>query len=239
MTSITKKIENRIRFFLKSDSSVLPTQELIKTELVRSDKLHLGCGDVRMPDFINIDFRKTSATDIVNDCTTIDIFPKESLSVVYSNAFFEHLYKNDRSRCLKSVYQSLKDAGVVIFLGIPNFKEVAKAYLQKEKGLLSETFDLYHVYRFTHGDPEHVKGWWLEQLHKSLFDRDEVASLLDSSGFKDYSIFNYCFREEHLAITLGFVAFKQKPKETIDKDWLKKYISQFSKDVNLNSIDII
>ncbi len=210
----------------------------VKSLLLNTTKVHLGCGDIKMDGFINVDFRTTLATDISHDCSDLSIFPDSSLSAVFSNAFFEHLYKNDRVKCLASINKALKPEGEVVFVGFPDFEKVAQAYIEKKKGLLSDTFDLYHVYRFTHGDPEHVDGWWLEQLHKSLFDKWETESLLTQAGFNHYIIFNYAFRQEHLAITLGFVAFKHKPKFTLSKEWLSKHITEFSKDVRVDSIEV-
>ena len=54
-------------------------------------------------------------------------------------------------------------------------------------------FDLYNVYRYTHGAPEGQESWWLGQLHKSLFDASEVATLLSASGFAQYAIFCYAY----------------------------------------------
>ena len=214
-------------------------KEQIKKLLEKTNKVHLGCGDIKMNGFINVDFRTTLATDISHDCSDLSIFPNNSLQAVFSNAFFEHLYKNDRVKCLASIYKALKPDGEIVFVGFPDFEKVASAYLEKKKGLLSDTFDLYHVYRFTHGDPEHVDGWWLEQLHKSLFDKVEVENLLNKAGFSYFVIFNYAFREEYLSISLGFFAFKQKPKFELSKEWLAGHITTFSKDVRVDSIELL
>ncbi len=227
------------RISQKSLEDISAKKERVITLLKSTTKVHLGCGDIKLNGFINVDFRTTLATDISHDCSDLSIFPNSSVSAIFSNAFFEHLYINDRVKCLASINKALKPDGEVVFVGFPDFEKVAQAYLEKKKGLLSDTFDLYHVYRFTHGDPEHVDGWWLEQLHKSLFDKNETESLLKQAGFNHYIIFNYAFRQEHLAITLGFVAFKQKPTFSLSKEWVSKHIAEFSNDVRVDSIEVI
>ncbi len=210
--------------FIKKKTTV-PDATKINQLLAATDKLHIGCGDVRLPGFINMDFRTTLATDIAADCTEINIFPAGSLSLVYSHAFFEHLYRLDRIKNLKSVFNCLKNDGQAVYIGFPDFRIIAKAYLDKEKGLIGERFDLYHVYRYTHGDPEHVKGWWLEQLHKSLFDTETVDELLTQAGFNYYCIFNYSFKDEHLPVNMGFIAFRSKPGAAVTKDWVINYLN--------------
>jgi predicted SAM-dependent methyltransferase len=211
----------------------------IRRLLALSNRLHIGCGDVRLPGFINMDFRQTMAADIAADCTKLSVFPPESLGLVYSHAFFEHLYQHDRERNLKSVYDSLRKDGQAVYIGLPDFRIIAQAYLNREKGVIGEVFDLYNVYRYTHGDPEHVKGWWLEQLHKSLFDAETVDDLLARSGFRYYCIFNYSFRDEHLPLNLGFIAFKSKPQHELTKDWVMNNLRQITDVVKSESLTMI
>lgn len=165
--------------------------------------LHLGCGGHRLEGRINIDVRPTSATDVVADLNRPRI---RSAHSVVSHAFFEHLYRKDRAPHLQAIRQALTPDGWVLYLGLPDFGEVARLYLDGAAGLVGPRFDLYHVYRYTHGDPEHVTGWWLEQLHKSLFDRDEITGLLREAGFRSWVIANYAFKDESYALNLAFYA---------------------------------
>jgi predicted SAM-dependent methyltransferase len=165
--------------------------------------LHLGCGGHRVKGRVNIDVRPTSATDVVADLTRPQI---RSARSVVSHAFFEHLYRNDRLPHLRAICDALTPGGWVLYLGLPDFHEIARLYLDRAAGLVGPRFDLYHVYRYTHGDPEHVTGWWLEQLHKSLFDRDELERLLREAGFGSWEIANYAFQSEPYALNLAFYA---------------------------------
>jgi hypothetical protein len=47
----------------------------------------------------------------------------------------------------------------------------------------------------------------LEQLHKSLFDEEELTALLTEAGFGRWIIFNYCYPgEAGRPVSLGFYA---------------------------------
>lgn len=241
MTDFLKKVKNKLfHWGIYRRKSVAPTDIPLLRKLVDThSRLHLGCGDVRLVGFINMDYRQTTATDIVADCTDISFFPEVSLNLVYSHAFFEHLYRLDRVKNLKSVFRALRPEGIAIYIGFPDFRVIAKAYLDVEKGVVGDQFDLFNVYRYTHGDPEHVKGWWLEQLHKSLFDTETVDELLSEAGFRHYVIFNYCFRQEHIPLNMGFVAFRHHPGFEVSEEWVAGYLEEFTDAINADSLKIL
>lgn len=219
-------------------SQLLFNRISLRALLKRKPKLHLGCGSIRLPGFINIDIKATPATDIVANCSSLDFFPRASVDAVYSHAFFEHLYCNERFLHLKRVSDLLKTNGVAVYLGIPDFQAVALAYLKKMPGITAKTFNLNEVYRYTHGDPEQVQSQhWLGQLHKTLFDADTLRQLLKSAGFGKGCIFVYNYRQEKLALNLGFIAAKNKlpcqPKEEAVRKFLMNYTDSVGKSLKI------
>jgi predicted SAM-dependent methyltransferase len=182
---------------------------LSRLEKARHLRLQLGCGDDRLPGFVNIDARFTSATDVVADLNEPSCLSPRSVAVCYSNAFFEHLYRASRVSHLRRIHEILEPGGTCCYIGLPYFRNIAKLYLEGGPGISSPRFDLYDVYRYTHGDPESVQGWWLEQLHKSLFDEQELAGLLATAGFNSSVLFSYCYPgEEGRPVNIGFYAVK-------------------------------
>lgn len=205
----------------------------INNLIVKKPYLHVGCGFEKLSQFINVDIRPTRATDLINDCSHFDIFPNNSFSVIYSNAFFEHLFYRERPVHLANLYRILKKRGTVIYLGIPDFEMSAKLYLKKQ-------FNLDQVYQYTHGDPEQVADeYWLHQLHKTLFDKKTINKLLLDAGFKSFCIFRYCFRQEKHAICLGFIAFKGKPSIGFSKKEIDGFIKQYTQDVSTKNLLIL
>jgi predicted SAM-dependent methyltransferase len=167
-------------------------------------RINLGCGDRGCPGFVNVDRRHTSATDVTMDLSRPRFTPG-SVRVCFSHAFLEHLLRNDRLPHLRAIHEALEPGGVVCYLGIPDFANIARFYLGRRPGIVGPVFDLFNVYRYTHGDPESV-GWYMAQLHKSLFDYGEVVGLLTAAGFRHFVVVSYCFGTEKLPVNLGFFA---------------------------------
>ena len=170
-------------------------------------RLHLGCGDDRLPGFINADIRETPGTDLVLDLE-VPALPPGKVELLFSNAFFEHLRRERRADHLRAARTALHpERGMLCYIGIPYFRQVARAYLDEDGGTAGPLFDLANAYRYTHGAPEGV-DWWEEQLHKSLFDAREVHGLLTDAGFAAYVAFAYGYPGDHteLPVTMGFAA---------------------------------
>jgi hypothetical protein len=173
----------------------------------RSLRIHLGCGDDRLPGFVNIDSRPTAAVDVAMDLS-LPRLADGSVSFAFSNAFFEHLYRPARGPHLGRIRRALAPDGACCYMGIPYFPNIARLYVERGPGTAGPVFDLFNVYRYTHGDPEGQAAWWLGQLHKSLFDEDEVAGLLSRSGFGSYVMFCYGYPDDtnEVPVTMGFYA---------------------------------
>ncbi len=176
----------------------------------RNLRLHLGCGDSKLPGFVNVDVRHTKAADVVMNLSELNLFVG-NVDLLFSNAFFEHLFRDRRVPHLRSARRALSPEGCICYLGLPNFTVIARSYVEKGPGTFGPRFDLYNVYRYTHGDPEQAVGWYLEQLHKSLFDAEEVGTLLRESGFEHFRIFQYAYPDDAhpVPVNLGFFATNQ------------------------------
>ena len=171
-------------------------------------KLHLGCGYHYLEGWANIDGQKTDATDEVKNLENVFGWrDKESVDFIFSNAFFEHLWKQSQKNHLASVRYLLKKEGVLLYMGIPYFPEIAHCYLEElpptQPG--ESKFNLYNAYRYTHGDPDLGDMY---QIHKSLFDEYNVTDLLRQVEFSNYFIFIYGHPKDATPhrVTMGFCA---------------------------------
>jgi predicted SAM-dependent methyltransferase len=184
-------------------------------------RYHMGCGEQRIDGYVGVDIRKTGAADLVADLNRPQLPEGQLADVFFSHAFFEHLRRDSRVPHLKALRAGLAPDGVACYIGLPDFRRVAELYLSGGPGVVGPTFDLYHVYRYTHGDPEHRADWWEAQLHKSLFDVDEVGRLLRDAGYASYVTFRYAFPNEpdELDLSLGFYAVTScRPTEELERE---------------------
>ena len=191
-------------------------------------RLHLGCGKKAkyFQNFLNCDLTPHKKVDLIMDCGRLDFFENQSVSLIYSHAFFEHLYLRQHEVFLGECFRTLRPDGVVVTLGTPDFAVVAKEYLKKSDVSSVRKFDLEMAYWQTHGAPELDALSWLSQLHKALFDRDYLLSLYRKIGFKEVRIFNYRFKDECTAHNLGVIA---APEQVKDSSWqiLGEFAHQF------------
>lgn len=218
--------------------SVLRRSGVRETLATSGGRVHLGCNTVRIDGFVNLDVRETSATDLVHDCKDLAIFPSNSLSFVYSNAFFEHVYTNDRLPLLRDALRALAPDGWLAFTGLPDFEGVARAYLERRSGNVSKLFDLYEAYRYTHGDPEGKSDWWLAQLHKGLLDTPTCVELCRSAGFATCEVFAYCWGNEPNQVTIGFLATKHKPARTVESSQVQAELTALPANINWNTLEL-
>lgn len=170
--------------------------------------VHLGCNETKIPGWVNVDARQTSATDLVHNCEDLAPFDDKSVNLLYSNAFLEHLTMLGRRALLQDAHRVLADDGFLHFTGVPDFETIARCYLEKRPGNVSPRFSLFEAYRYTHGDPEHKSEWWMEQLHKTLFDVETVKALLAEAGFRTVYVYRYPWGREPNPVNLGFMAWK-------------------------------
>src|SRR5689334_7750799 len=78
-----------------------------KNTFLQYKKLHVGCGSIRMHDFINVDYRATNAADMSMDCSELSYFPSNHFTLIFANAFFEHLYRKKRVGFIESCHRLL------------------------------------------------------------------------------------------------------------------------------------
>ena len=181
-----KQIKRRWRWRLYRKKQILNKDALkyikdrIKTE--GTIKLNIGCGEKNYPDYINIDAVPLEGTDIVmNLPEDLCLIPSETVSEVLLESVLEHFYRYEQDDLLKECCRILVKGGELVIKTLPDFDGLIDAYLNKKQGDVSEVFDLYEVYRNTHGDPQLHNS--PHQLHKDIFNQESVRELINRTGF--------------------------------------------------------
>jgi predicted SAM-dependent methyltransferase len=159
-----------------------------------------------MEGYINIDIVPTKATDLVQNIVDLPMIPTNSVEEIFLHSVFEHLYAYEQEPALREWHRVLKPGGRLAIRWIPDFDLVAQAYVKRSPGVTQPVFDLFEVYRYTHGDPrpDNSPG----QLHKDLFTQDKVKGLLMGAGFTVVAMEAARFRDEPFPVCLNVEAIK-------------------------------
>lgn len=103
-------------------------------------KFHLGCGNIHFNGYINIDWRKTQATDLVCDVRKLAC-RDNSVSLVETYHLIEHLPKHNLLMALKDWHRAMKPKAKLI-IECPDFDRAVQDYLNGNEQRLNNIFGL-------------------------------------------------------------------------------------------------
>ena len=146
-------------------------------------KLHLGCGGVVLPGYLNIDSHVEGrpAEVFKDDAATLKNFaekyPNAEVEEIISFHLFEHMPRpgahcHNAETALKTWFNVLRPGGTLI-IECPNFEEVVKEYVGGNKDRINNIFGLH---RFP-GD-----------VHQWGYTPDSIRPLLEANGFYVVSV---------------------------------------------------
>ena len=150
-------------------------------------KLHLGCGEIHLDGFVNIDIRYMPGVDKVEDIRFLRSFKHETIDLIYACAVLEHLGRWEYVHAMKRWYDLLKVGGV-LRVSVPGWEEIV-AYYNKHHDLRILMGMLFG------GQDEPFKT----NEHHHIWDFKVMDEDLRSVGFKN--VYRYDWREtEHAHI---------------------------------------
>ena len=155
-------------------------------------KLNIGCGNLKIDGYLNVDIRNDVDADIVIDLEKIPYpFDNNIVDEIVANDIIEHFSHKDIEEIVKEWHRILKIDGTLI-IKTPDFENIINI-LKRDSTFLSVTAALI-------GNPK--KTWisiphWLygaqdypQNFHKLIFTKIELKKFLDHVGFKVHSIVN-------------------------------------------------
>jgi len=93
-------------------------------------KLHLGCGKLKLDNYINIDTLSDKA-DMKYNFIKLDIFNKEVIDEIYISHALEHFKRREIIHLILEWNRILKIDGV-LRIAVPDFEKVVKQYLKNK-----------------------------------------------------------------------------------------------------------
>lgn len=145
-----------------------------KRLLGKTDKLHLGCGPVRLEGFINIDAVYTPAVDFRCKLSKLyDFFPERSVSEIYICHTMEHLPARFLPLYLKQFHYLLKKGGI-LRISVP---DIEKCLIASKKQRWSDA-ELDLLQGVIGGGQDHKYNY-----HKLFYWPEYLARKLEAAGF--------------------------------------------------------
>jgi hypothetical protein len=147
-----------------------------KSLLRKSQKLHLGCGPVKIENYINIDAILTPAVDFQCKLNKLyDFFPENSVSEIYTCHTLEHFSSRQLSYYLEQFYFILKKKGI-LRISVPDIEKVLTA--AKRQDWSDEEIEL--LQGVIGGAQDHKYGY-----HKTFFWPDYLERKLRAAKFRN------------------------------------------------------
>jgi predicted SAM-dependent methyltransferase len=140
-------------------------------------KLHLGCGPLALPGWVNIDNQRYPGVDKVLDLRKG--LPYKDVSFVFAEHFIEHLAYDDALKLMREARRVLRDDGV-LRLSTPNLDWVWVTHYRLEAPEDQQVAACFYLNRAFH-------GWG----HQFLYNERTLAATLRDAGFANVKRVQY------------------------------------------------
>lgn len=143
-------------------------------DIKNTKRLHIGCGPVIIPGWLNVDLDHPEAQLHVNVVEGLP-FPDRSADFIFAEHFIEHLSREHAQAFLADCHRVLVTGGV-LRLSTPDLEWLVDAYFSRDTGRWGQLWQPRSPCRLIN---EAFHSWG----HQFLYDRSEILDLLRSSGF--------------------------------------------------------
>jgi len=132
--------------------------------------IHLGCGRINAPGFINVDVLPLPHIHYVQEVDDLSIFPNEYADLIYASHVLEHISHRQLAKVLSEWRRILKGGGI-LRISVPDFDKLIEVYSSQEKDIGAIMMPLMGGQGYSHN------------FHKTVFNRKYLTELFLSVGF--------------------------------------------------------
>jgi len=134
--------------------------------------IHLGCGDIASPEFINVDARPGPHIHYICDVRDLSIFTDDYADLVYACHVLEHIRHRALRKTLWEWRRIIKPGGV-LRLSVPDFDKIVHIYESSDHDINSILGPLMggQGYRYN--------------IHCSVFNHNYLTDRLKEVGFSE------------------------------------------------------
>jgi predicted SAM-dependent methyltransferase len=134
-------------------------------------RLHMGCGDIDVPGFVNLDARPKPHVHHVQRIDKLKAFNNDSAELIYGSHCLEHVSHRQTLAVLKEWHRVLRPGGT-IRLSVPDFDLLVDTYLDNQREMASVILPLM-------GSQDYPFNF-----HCTAFTERSLADILVQAGFK-------------------------------------------------------
>lgn len=135
-------------------------------------RIHLGCGDLNIPGFINIDARPAPHVHVAGDVTDLSLFADGVADLIYASHVLEHIPGVRVNATLWEWRRVLKPGGV-LRISVPDFRKILELYQLSDH-------DAQVIQAPLFGQQD-----YRENVHLAAYDDAWLRKLLKEAGFNE------------------------------------------------------
>jgi len=167
-----------------------------QSQRLKVDKLHVGCGDIFLPNWLNITFELREEYGIIKNkegalWLNYNLlkpwpFADQSIQFIAGSHFIEHLDLNGGIFFFNEAYRVMKPGGI-IRMSCPDLLTYAENYIKNNKDFFEDPL-IREACTFknavTPGEIFIAKAYDSGGAHKWFYDFDSLKHLMGSAGFR-------------------------------------------------------
>jgi len=144
----------------------------------RQLKLHLGCGNIKVTGFINVDIDPTlPSVDVVDNVKELNKFSCNSASIIYACHILEHFPNHEILPILRRWYEVLEPGGE-LRISVPDIDRIVKIYYKNWEHFQTPPNTPWIGLIYGGQEDEY-------DFHKTGFNCIYLKSLLEQAGFDE------------------------------------------------------